>query len=458
MQKKSADNSSARNLRPKKRAPQTRRAAGNMLSAIERGKTLDEAMDRLDGLSPANRGLAHAMVMLALRHRGEITALLSDYLKRAIPPRPHIAKALLHLGAVQICYMDTPDHAAVAETVNACGRQEGPYRGLINAVLRKLSKQSEAARTLPDDATLNAPDWMMAQWTKTYGQDQATLIAKQHRQQPPLDLCFKTAEAAQIAIEAFVTLQTELKAENISPTHVRLWGAPHVEDLPGFKIGDWWVQDVAAGFPAYLLMQALKQTPLTSGAGRAHVLDLCAAPGGKTMQLAAAGYRVTALDISKTRLNRLRENLTRTKLTAEIIVADALDWQPDTPFDAILLDAPCSASGTIRRHPDLPLHRRPGYTAKLTTVQDALLARASQWLKSDGVMVYTTCSLDPAEGEERIENFRANHAAFSCLSISDAVPAELIKDSMLRTTPAHWAEKGGMDGFFAAVLKNAPVS
>lgn len=488
MQKKSSSSSGAHRSKQngdslkgaqKPRPPQTRRAAANMLAAIERGKTLDEAMDRLDNLSPANRGLARAMVMFALRHRGEIEALLTRFLKRAVPPSPHIAKALLHIGVVQMCYMDVPDHAAVAETVNACGRQEAPYRGLINAVLRNLSRQTEAARMPPDNATLNMPDWMMAQWVETYGAATAQQIAEQHRHKPPLDLCFKTAAGAQQFMDSHSKLQeaeseaeeserkserARLKMAQIGATHIRLYDAPHVETLSGFKQGDWWIQDFAASLPAQMLMAALLETGLLEiGENKtpARILDLCAAPGGKTMQLAAGGYEVTALDISGTRLKRLRENLNRTGLNANIIEADALKWQPPAaapetqpePFDAILLDAPCSATGTIRRHPDLPLHRRHGYTDKLIILQDALLDRAANWLKAGGLLGYATCSLDPAEGEERIAAFLKRHPHFTCVPIEADIPSDLITQNMLRTTPANMADKGGMDGFFSVVLQ-----
>ncbi len=440
MQKKST----SKNPPPKRSSkPNTRRQAAAMLTAIERGKTSDEASDRLDGLATIDRGLAKAMVMLALRHRGEIAALLARYLKRAVPARPHLAKALLSLGVVQICYMDIPSHAGVSETVEACGRAEQPYRGLINAVLRKLAGQTTPERDVPDNPALNMPDWMMTQWTQSYGADTAHKIAEMHRRQPPLDICFKTPLLAKNWLA-----HNHEGAIKIDPTHIRLAKAGRIEDLAGFETGDWWVQDVAAGFIAQILMAALPK-------GDMHVLDLCAAPGGKTLQIAAAGHQVTALDVSRPRIQRLQENLQRTSLRAKIIHADALDWEPDSLFDAILLDAPCSATGTIRRHPDLPLHRRKGYTPKLTALQDALLARAAKWLKPNGIFVYATCSLDPEEGECRIEQYLKRHLNFSPLSLEKKTEFQkFMNGHELRTTPIDMPDIGGMDGFYAALLQH----
>ena len=340
--------------------------------------------------------------------------------------------------------MDVPAHAAVGETVKACGRQEQPYRGLINAVLRKLADQNEVDHRLPDDPGLNMPEWMMAQWADHYGPGKAAQIAVMHRHRPPLDLCFKSPDKA-----AAWLAQNPDGATQLGPTHIRLAEAGRVEDLPGFHDGDWWIQDVAAGLPAQLLIGSLPAKPGT-------ILDLCAAPGGKTLQLAAAGHEVTALDVSTSRLKRLTENLSRTRLTANTVAADALDWTPDHPFDAILLDAPCSATGTIRRHPDLPLHRRPGYTAKLTVLQDALLNRAAGWLKPGGLLLYATCSLDPQEGERRSAAFLARQTGMQPQALPDTPFAHaFITGHELRTTPADLVHKGGMDGFYAALMRRA---
>jgi len=447
-----------------------RRAAAAMLAAIERGKTMDEAADRLSDLSPADRRLAKAMVMFALRRRGDITAILAKYIKRNIPGRPHLARALLHIGAVQILLMDIPDHAAVAETVNACGRGEAPYRGLINAVLRKLvTEKKNSYKTNNEDTQnhglsynplANFPAWMAAQWQENYGHEKAEIIADMHCQKPPLDLCFKSADAvAQFMNAGAQSDISDINTHQLLPHVLRLKDTVDVETLPGFDSGDWWVQDYAATLPVIWLDKLLAENPETD----ATILDLCAAPGGKTMQLASMGHHLTALDISASRLDRLKANLTRTGLQADIVQADVLEntipHLKDKTFDAVLLDAPCSATGTIRRHPDLPLHRREKDVLRLTEVQKNMLDRADKWVRVGGLLSYVTCSLDPREGEAQLKEFLERHPNYeACAPIG--LPEDLcghLNESggfgYLRTTPADWRDKGGMDGFFASVLR-----
>ena len=434
-----------------------RRAAGLALADIERGKRLDQAIGRLDELGLADRALARAMLMLALRRHGDIAALLAAHIKRPLPKQAYLARALLHLGVVQLYAMDTPDHAAVSETVKACGRAQAAYRGLINAVLRKLAQTEKAARRLPDDPAANMPPFLMRQWVATYGADMAAQIARQHGQVPPLDLCFKTPALAQDFCAAHENLSPTLMGRN----HVRLFDAPPVTALPDFEKGDWWVQDIAASYAAQMLDAVLPS-------GRAcHILDMCAAPGGKTMQLAAAGHCVTALDVSAKRLDILRENLQRTNLTAQVVMGDALRWQKPAaapPFDAVLLDAPCAASGTIRRHPDLLLHHHGQNGEKLAAMQAKLLDRAANMLGAGGVLAYAVCSLDPAEGAAQIEAFCRRQPDFALQSVpSEADVAGALTQNLgatahtiLQTTPAHWGEKGGMDGFFSAIMIKQP--
>ena len=448
--------------------PNCRRAAAAMLAAIERGKTMDEAADRLSDLSPPDRRLAKAMVMFALRRRGDISSILAKYIKRNIPGRPHLARALLQIGAVQILLMDIPDHAAVAETVNACGRGEAPYRGLINAVLRKLIKETKETDNkdtnkdwgLGYDPLSNFPDWMASNWLENYGDETAQIIADTHCQKPQLDLCFKSTDAIPAFMDALKQTDTSsLSADPLSPNLIRLSDTADVETLPGFDAGDWWVQDYAATLPVVWLDKMLSQNMTTD----AQILDLCAAPGGKTMQLAALGHQVTALDISAARLDRLKANLSRTGLKADIIqadvMADNIAQLTDKTFDAILLDAPCSDTGTIRRHPDLPLHRRDKDVLKLTEIQKAMLDHADQWLSIGGMLTYVTCSLDQREGEAQIKDFLDRHPNYEACAPA-GLPEELCNQmsgekgfSYLRTTPANWHDKGGMDGFFASVLR-----
>lgn len=415
----------------------TRRIAAGMLAQVTRGKTLDEVRDRLDALDAQERNLADAIVQTSLRHYGEIKIHLAAHMKRALPLRPHIAHALLVTGAAQLLYMNVPPHAAIDETVAATGRREQPFRGLINAVLRKIAAALEDGSLAATQAADNLPDWMRARFQAAYGADGLAAICRQQQKSPALDICFKNPIKA-------AAWADKNGAEKLTETHVRLTAPGAVTKLDGFKDGDWFVQDVAAGWPAAMLLGKLDKP--------SRVLDLCAAPGGKTLQLAAAGHRVTALDISPARLKRVRENLQRTGLSAELVPADAFDWQPEQPFDAIILDAPCSASGTLRRHPDLALNRNEGYIAKLADMQARLLDRAADWLASKGHLVYAVCSLDPEEGETQAEAFLTRHKDFHLIR-PDNVPQELLFENCLRTTPADWAMRGGMDGFFAALFQ-----
>ncbi|MEC8566074.1 MAG: transcription antitermination factor NusB, partial [Pseudomonadota bacterium] len=278
-----------------------RRQAAAMLAAIERGKTRDEARDRLGDLSTADRAFASAMVMTALRRRGRIDATLVPHLKKPVPPRPHLAGALLHIGAAQILFMDVPPHAAINETVAATGRREQPFRGLINAVLRRVSEAGKNVDAVPD-----LPTWLLEGWQEAYGAEQTAAMENVLRQTPPLDLQFRDANALK-----------DWRVSNpgighvLTPTCLRLEATGDVTRLPGFDAGIWWVQDISAALAA----------PLLRPEAQADILDLCAAPGGKTLQLAACGARVTALDSSESRLERLTANLARTGLGAQTLTA-----------------------------------------------------------------------------------------------------------------------------------------
>ena len=406
-----------------------------MLAAIERGKTLDEARDRLGDLSTADRAFASAMVMTALRRRGSIEATLVPHLKKPVPPRPHLAGALLHIGAAQILFMDVPPHAAINETVAATGRREQPFRGLINAVLRRVS---EAGPSM--DAVSDLPLWLLDGWRQAYGAKQTAQIEAVLRQTPPLDLQFRNA----IALKDWQAANPGM-GHALTPTCLRLEATGDVTRLPGFDAGMWWVQDISAALAA----------PLLRADAQTHVLDLCAAPGGKTLQLAASGARVTALDASQSRLERLRANLARTGLSAQALRADLENWEAPRSFSHVLLDAPCSATGTIRRHPDLPLHRRRSDIEKSARLQSTLLERAADATTPGGTLVYCVCSLEPEEGEGVAWAFLASRDDFSLMPIeADEVP-ECLSMAVtgaghVRTTPAMLAASGGCDGFFAA--------
>ena len=331
--------------------------------------------------------------------------------------------------------MDVPPHAAINETVAATGRREQPFRGLINAVLRRVS---EAGPNM--DAVSDLPMWLLDGWRQAYGAEQTAQIETVLRQTPPLDLQFRNANALK-----------DWQAANpgmghaLTPTCLRLEATGDVTRLPGFDAGMWWVQDISAALAA----------PLLRADAQTHVLDLCAAPGGKTLQLAASGARVTALDASQSRLERLRANLARTGLSAQALRADLENWEAPRSFSHVLLDAPCSATGTIRRHPDLPLHRRRSDIEKSARLQSTLLERAADATTPGGTLVYCVCSLEPEEGEGVAWAFLASRDDFSLMPIgADEVP-ECLSMAVtgaghVRTTPAMLAASGGCDGFFAA--------
>ncbi|TPE52280.1 methyltransferase domain-containing protein [Amaricoccus solimangrovi] len=415
-------------------------AAALLAGVLERGASLADQIAApagpLAGLVPADRARAQALATGALRHLGRIDAVLSAFLTK--PPAAPALNAL-RLAVAETRLDAVPAHAAVDAAVRLT-RQHPKGRhlaGLVNAVGRRIGERG--AELWETAAEAETPPWLAKPLRRAYGPEVlAAITAAHHAGPPPVDLTPRDPAAAALWAE-------RLGAELLPTGSLRLRTRSQLSALPGYESGDWWVQDVAAALPARLL------GPVAG----LRVLDLCAAPGGKTLQLAAAGARVTALDISEGRLGRLRDNLARTGLGAEIVVADARDWAPEAPFDAILLDAPCSATGTIRRHPDLPHLRGGAEVAALTGLQAALLARAWTWLAPGGRLVYCVCSLLPAEGEERIARFRAETPEARPLPPPAGLgldPAWITPEGALRTRPDFWAERGGMDGFFAAVL------
>lgn len=420
-----------------------------MLSAIERGKTLDEARDRLDGLAPNDRAFSNAIVLATLRHYGEIEDILKPLMKRALPGRAHLARALLYIGVAQIVYLNVAPHAAINETVSATGRREQPFRGLINAVLRRVV---EAMPVEP--APLNAlPEWMVDSWQGAYGEARCAAIAATVQQLPPIDLQFVSPEATEQFRAAFNAEQKpdaedtrRARLIELAADCLRVEHAGAVEKLPLFGDGLWWVQDIAASLPARLMDK------MSAGAD---VLDICAAPGGKTLQLAARGAQVTALDISDARMNRLQDNLSRTGLSAERVTTDFMTWEAERQWSHILLDAPCSATGTLRRHPDLKLNRGPNSAQHMAKKQADMLDKAAALTANDGYLMFCVCSLEPAEGEQSAEAFLARHAGFERVPFNEELlPAgfetALTSDGSLRTTPEMLSEQGGCDGFYAA--------
>jgi 16S rRNA (cytosine967-C5)-methyltransferase len=397
-----------------------RRAALRLLdSVLRRGETLDQAFGAATGdvRKFEDKALARAIATEALRWLVDLDALIDSATAK---PLPHDAKPrmVLRLMLAQWLRLGTPPHAVVATGLDLLG---GGPRRLAHGVFSTLTKREArlpAAPTLPADVA--------ARWG-----ERTDAIAAGLAEPPPLDLALRDwSETAHWA--------NQLGGDSLAPGHIRLPRGANVEKLPGFKDGAWWVQDLAASLPARLL---------GPGEGR-HVLDLCAAPGGKTLQLAAAGWNVTALDVSKRRLELLRDNLKRTGLKAGIVRADALIWEPKHQFDAILLDAPCTATGTARRHPDV-LHRvGPRQTAEMVELQAALLAKAQEWLKPGGVLVYAVCSLEREEGDAQTATVRLDPLPIA----RDELPASLAPTTQgwLRTDPGMLASEGGLDGFFVS--------
>jgi 16S rRNA (cytosine967-C5)-methyltransferase len=412
-----------------------RQAALSLLqAALARRGGLDEALSagRYLSLSPQDRGFARAVVMATLRRLGPIDRALDARLSREPPPP---ARDLLRLGLAQAFWLDTPAFAAVDTTVSLAPK---PLRGLVNAVLRAILRQGPPAET-PE---FLAPPWLLARWRAAFGEDEAMAVAAQIAIEPATDLTLR--DPVDTAIGA------ELEAEALGEGTVRLVRRGDVATWPGYDEGRWWVQDRAAAIPARLLHARAAET----------ALDLCAAPGGKTLQLAAAGAQVTALDQSAGRLRRVTTALARTGLSAEAHAVDAGAWTDAREFDAVLLDAPCTATGTFRRHPDVLWNARPGDIPALVQVQARLLASAARRVKAGGRLVYSVCSLEPEEGEAQVRGFLAAHPDFTIDAVAagegGAPAASRSPDGWLRILPHH--AEGGLDGFFIARLRRSSAS
>lgn len=413
-----------------------RRAALSLLVGVtEARQTLAEQAGVLDALAPPERARAQRLAATTLRHLSRADAMLKPHLRKA-PPAD--LRALLRLGTVELCALGEAPHGVVNAAVmlaQAGGWRTEGYAGLVNAVLRKVASDTERWARL--DAP-SLPGWLRGRLMSAYGKQATMRMEAAHLAGAPLDLSVK-AEPALWA--------ERLGAELLPTGSLRLASGAHLTELPGYESGDWWVQDAAATLAATLVAPRPGET----------VLDLCAAPGGKTLQLAAAGATVTALDISEARLARLHENLERCHLSAEIVVADALEWQPEARFDAILLDAPCSATGTIRRHPDLPFVKDAASIKDLFALQTALIDRALGWLTPGGRLIYCTCSLLPEEGERQVEAALARHPGLTVVpaNVPGQEPDWLNAQGGLRLRPDFWPERGGMDGFFIAELRHS---
>lgn len=411
-----------------------RSAAVALLGAVlDEGQQLSQALDAADGplapLSPSDKARAQRLVLTTLRHIEQADRVLKPYLRKA---PPDLVLNALRLGVVELAVDGGAAHGVVNAVVDLVsrGNRTGHLKGLANAVLRKVAATPEPFAKLPPQ---RMPQWLRQPLVHRWGRDVVSAIEAVQGQTPPLDLTPKTE-------------MPEIEGATALPTgSTRLAQATQVSHLPGFAAGDWWVQDTAASLAARLLQAQQGE----------RVLDLCAAPGGKTLQLAATGAEVTALDISSPRLARLRENLARTGLQAEIIATDALHWQPPAPFDAVLLDAPCSATGTLRRHPDLPFIKDDSDIPALVALQTALIDKALGFLKPGGRLVFCTCSLLAEEGEDQLAATLARHPGLSVEppALPGIAPDWITPQGGLRLRPDYWAEIGGMDGFFMARLR-----
>jgi 16S rRNA (cytosine967-C5)-methyltransferase len=410
-------------------------AIGCIQAVIHKQRPFEEALTQLhaESLQPRDRAFAQTLVMQVLRRGGEIDAILAQFMQKPLDLKLDAVRQALRLGVVQLLWLDTPPHAAIATTVDLVkALKQLKLAGLTNAVLRRVAEQKESLKA-EANGRLNTPEWLWNSWVDTYGIDTAKSIAQAHTQEPPLDLTVR--DHPQEWAE-------RLQGECVGPQSVRR-ETGDVMSVPGYDEGAWWVQDVAATLPALLFGDVRDK----------RVYDLCAAPGGKTAQLASAGAQVLAVDRSAKRLVRLKENMQRLGLQVDVQSGDLLRWQPESQADAILLDVPCSATGTIRRHPDILYHRTPEDVAKTTELQREMLDRAAQWLKPAGQLVYCVCSLQPEEGEAQITAFLARNPQWQLKPVDAAalsIPAQWVREGVLRTLPHYLPQ--GMDGFFAACL------
>jgi 16S rRNA (cytosine967-C5)-methyltransferase len=401
----------------------------------------DAAKGGLARLAPADRGFARAIATTTLRHVGEIDLIIKRLLDRKLPPRAGLTQTILRAALAEIFFLDVKPHAAVDLAVEAAARDGDAmhFKSLVNAVLRRALRERDSVRDGLDGERAALPQWLWRSWIGVYGEIKTREIIRAQMQEPPLDLSLK--DETEAAVWA-----GKLDATLLPSGSLRLGASGRVEQLDGFEDGAWWVQDAAAALPVKLLGDVR---------GR-DVLDLCAAPGGKTLSLAARGAHVTALDRSAPRLERLAQNLERLSLAADIVVEDAAKFAPGRQWDLILLDAPCTATGTARRHPDVLLLKSAADRDRLAALQKRILDHSATLLGVGGTLVYCTCSLEPEEGPKQIDAFLAAHDTFARAPISadeiGGLSEAITRQGDLRTLPCHLPELGGLDGFFAARL------
>ena len=423
---------------------EVRQLAARLVERIVRdGVTIEESLRTASGitqLEQRDRSFLHVLLLTVFRHLGEIEWVLKSHLAKPLPRKSGPANFILWVSTAELLFLGVPAHAAIDQAVRTArsDRNATHFSGLINAVLRKIAAQGKSALGKYDGPPLNSPGWLWSRWCQNYGAGYARKIDAAHRLEPFLDISVKSGPdlwAERLGGMALPTGSVRLNADHAAVT-----------ELPGFSDGAWWVQDAAAALPARLL----------GDVGGKEILDLCAAPGGKTMQLIAAGAKVTTVDSSAQRLIRLRDNLARTGMSAEIIEADILALGMTKQFDGVLLDAPCSATGTIRRHPELAYLKSESQIFQLAKLQKQMLDCASERVVPGGLLVFCTCSLEPEEGEKQIEEFLARRPEFEVVEPDIAgLPGEFVMpDGWIRTLPfMKIGSSEGLDGFFAVALR-----
>lgn len=423
------------------------RSAAHKLIAqvLDRAQALDDAWamgleegGSLKGLPPRDRAFARLLAGTVLRRLGQLDDAINQCLSRPMNRNGKPALNALRLAAAQMLFLGTPAHAAVDGAVRQV-RHHKHLKGLVNAVARKLSRESAEIVAKQDAAALNCPGWLRQSWIEAYGKETAAQITEAVFAEPPLDLTLKAGEDP-------AAWSKQLDAEVLPTGSLRRTVGGRIEELPGFADGAWWIQDTGAALPAHLLGDVAGQP----------VLDLCAAPGGKTAQLADLGAKVTAVDAGETRLKRLAQNMERLQLTADTVCADAITWRPDALVPFVLLDAPCSSTGTLRRHPDIWHLKKPADVAQMVEVQTKLLNAAVEMLAPGGTLVYCTCSLQPEEGPARIAELLSAGAPLTRAPIKaeevGGVAEFITPEGDIRTLPH---QLGGIDGFYICRLRRA---
>lgn len=418
--------------------------AGALADVLLRRRPLDNVLDQsksFNTLSTRDRAFARMLIATVLRRKGQ----MDDLIRRAMDkgePNPDMLRIVLYVGIAQILFMDVPDHAAVDISVRLAEAEGlGRQKGFVNAVLRRMTGEGREWVKKQDPVQMNTPPWMLQEWISDYGLLDAADIAQASMTEAPLDITLKNPNENALWLGA-------LDATALPMGSLRRQSGGSVIDLPGFREGAWWVQDASSSLPVRLLGDIRDK----------HVIDLCAAPGGKTMQLAAGGAKVIAVDQSSARMKKLTANLERTKLLGlvETEIADAMEWQPKHMADIVVVDAPCSATGTMRRHPDLPHLKTAQDVEQLSVLQSRLLDNAARMVAPGGTLIYCTCSLQGREGEARADDFLGRHSEFSRqkINVQDAglLPSALNASGDVRILPFHMALLGGMDGFFISLM------